>query len=97
MKNVTTKQLTLKSYLYDLSQEELVQEVESLHKLFPMVKEYYKAKLSDSGEEELLKKYKKAIEKAFSINFSSNTGPFMAEGKFVCRYATKLASGIVTN
>jgi len=51
-----------------LSNEELIEEIKNLHKLFPDVREYYQARLQSNGEEELLVAYKKIIKDEFLPN-----------------------------
>ncbi len=67
-------------YLESLSAEELIEEIKKLHKLFPNVQEYYQVQLSDSGEEELLAKFKKAIHRAFDLH-SDYSGPKLREAR----------------
>src|SRR3989339_543691 len=55
----------ISKYLKSLSEEELIDEIKKLHKLFPDVREYYQGELIDGGEEELLKRYKKIIKDEF--------------------------------
>ncbi len=43
----------------------MIEEIKKLHKLYPDVREYYQAQLSERGEEELLKRYKKIIRDEF--------------------------------
>lgn len=55
----------ISKYLESLSKEKLIDEIKQLHKLFPDVRDYYQVGLSDGGEEELLKRYKKIIKDEF--------------------------------
>lgn len=59
------KKLSLTQYLEALSANELISEIKELHKLFQPVREFYQVKLSDTGEKELLVKYKKIIKDEF--------------------------------
>lgn len=59
--------MEISKYLKSLSAEKLMEEIKKLHKLFPDVREYYQAQLSDGGEEKLLKKYKKIIKDEFLL------------------------------
>ena len=67
-------------YLESLSAEELTEEIKKLHKLFPDVRKYYKVQLQDNGEEELLAKCKKILQKAFSP-YSDYSGPKLREAR----------------
>ena len=55
----------LKKYLKNCSQEELVNEISELFRTFPAVKQYYQIKLYPESEEQVITKYKKAIENEF--------------------------------
>jgi hypothetical protein len=55
----------ISKHLESLSKEELIEEVEKLHKLFPDIQEYYKVGLLGDGEEELLAQCKKIIKDEF--------------------------------
>jgi hypothetical protein len=60
----------LSKYLKELSQEELVDEINRLYTRFPLVRDYYIVELgSDNGQ--LLSKYKKQMAKLFKqgLNF----------------------------
>lgn len=60
--------MEISKHLKSLSTEQLIEEIKKLHKLYPDVREYYQAQLSENGEEELLKKYKKIIKDEFLPN-----------------------------
>jgi len=55
----------LLQYLKSLSINELIGEIKGLNKLFLPVREYYQSKLSDTGENELLKKYINIVKNEF--------------------------------
>lgn len=59
------KATELKKFLTNLSDVELRGEIVDLFKLFPVIKEYYKVKLTLDGEMEILDKYKKIIKDEF--------------------------------
>lgn len=63
-KNFMSKK-SISQYLKPLSAKELIVEIMQLRKLFPNVREYYGAKLSENGEEELLNRYKKIVKNEF--------------------------------
>ena len=65
MKKPGINQLT--EYLSTKSEQELKDEIKELFKLFPNVKEYYQVRLSPSNDPEIVEKYRKIIEKEFSI------------------------------
>ncbi|MDJ0694836.1 DUF6155 family protein [Mastigocoleus sp. MO_188.B34] len=56
---------SLKKYLKTCSQEQLVNEISELFRRFPTVKQYYQIKLYPESEEQVISKYKKAIENEF--------------------------------
>ena len=55
----------LAAFLKSKSAQELTEEIKTLHKLFPAVREYYQNKLSSGGTAELLARYKKIIQHEF--------------------------------
>ena len=55
----------LKKYLKEKSDTELISEIVKLVKLYPNVKEYYKAKLLPESEVEVFEKYKNMIKNEF--------------------------------
>ncbi len=57
---------TLSKYLKSLSPEVLRKEILLLHRLFPEVREFYQAKLSEDGERTLLARYKRIIQNEFA-------------------------------
>jgi len=63
MENLKLKDL--KKYLKEKSDTDLINEIVELVKLYPNVKEYYKAKLIPQSEVEIFQKYKKIIENEF--------------------------------
>ena len=63
MKNITIK--TLKKTLSEKSEKELLNEVTTLFKKFPQVKEYYTLLLCSDGQEQVLDKYKEKIRNEF--------------------------------
>ena len=62
---MTTKKHGISAHLKSLSPKELIKEIATLRKLFPQVREYYQAKLSETGETELLEKAKKTVRNEF--------------------------------
>ena len=60
--------IKLNDYIKSLSFEDRNKEIKKLCHLFPEVKEYYKAKLLDSGETTLLEKYVRIINEEFRSN-----------------------------
>lgn len=55
----------LKKYLRNRNDDELINEIIELVKLYPNVKEYYKAKLLPQSEVEIFEKYKNIIKNEF--------------------------------
>jgi len=55
----------LKKYLRNRNDDELINEIIELAKLYPSVKEYYKAKLLPQSEVEIFEKYKNIIKNEF--------------------------------
>ncbi len=78
-------------YLESLSAEELIEEIKKLHKLFPAVREYYKVQLQHNGEEALLVKCKKILQKAFSP-YSDYSGPKLREARNAVNDFIKLSN-----
>ncbi len=78
-------------YLESLSTEELAEEIKKLHKLFPEVREYYQVQLQDNGEEVLLLKCKKFLQKSFSP-YSDYSGPKLGEARKAVNDFIKLSN-----
>ena len=58
----------LKKYLNEKNNDELINEIIQLHKLFPDVREYYQTKLVPESEMDILEKYKITIKNEFLPN-----------------------------
>lgn len=83
----------LKQYLQNLSQAQLVKEVERLYDRFKNVQEYYAAELSGDTSA-LLGEYKKKLDKIFTMR-GMNLNPSMAETNKIIKAFSKVSVHIV--
>jgi len=83
----------LKLYLQELSQAELVKEVEKLYARFKNVQEYYAAELGGDTSA-LVKEYKKKLDKVFAVR-GMTLNPSMAETNKIIKEFSKVSVHIV--
>ncbi len=66
MKKIT--QTELKKYLSTFNEEQLINEILQIHKLYKNIQEYFQLKIKPDNENILMEKYKKVIENEFYPN-----------------------------
>lgn len=76
----------LKKHLKNCSQEELIDEISELFRRFPVVKKYYQIKLYPESEEQVITKYKKAIEDEFLPSKGFNQSMHKTAKKAISEY-----------
>lgn len=83
----------LKQYLQNLSQAELVKEIEKLYTRFKNVQEYYTAELGGDTSK-LVLEYKKKLDKVFAMR-GMTLNPSMAETNKIIKEFSKISVHIV--